>query len=502
MSTRAWVFGPRGNFEAAQELLDRTCLFRHADRVTNEGKTPAMLPYADSYAPEVVVSESALRGWQPTALIFPSGLFTPVVNGPTYQMRWRVPYEVIRRFVEHGGLVLAANLGSDAEVSRHDNPNLDEQFAGLFGARQRVFDGSPSVQRVDWADVVVQEEWKSVLPPLVGSGHLVRFCSANEPLCALQQPHIHSDLWATGRSNAPVVVGQRLGSGHCIGWITADVALTDVLSNLHAQPGILNSLEIGNSEPLSPLAGMRILFVTATEDEGRGLTKVLESRCGTGRTPVPTGRFTYVDYGVVSGVRVFHVRTRMGVHGASMLQEVVGRTATDVMVMVGGCASLAPGVQVRDVVVSTRMHDRTLGKADGDDATDLTITAHPKMRSYREPSAPVIEALRRSIAEGQEDQIHFGETMAVPYVVKSRFLRDIYKASAPQAIALDMEGAGLALSGFDLQSQWAWVKGVTDEAEKGKNDDHKEEALARAARVAVQLLKPSSLDRAGLARNH
>jgi nucleoside phosphorylase len=193
--------------------------------------------------------------------------------------------------------------------------------------------------------------------------------------------------------------------------------------------------------------------------------------------------------------------TGKGNHAAGILAErAIRRYSPLVVLFVGVAGALWDATELGDVVVGTHVYAYHGGTSEGDG-----LKARPRVWELDHGVAQIAAHVARDVEwagaptpAGHAPRVHFGPIAAGEVVHNSRvsyearLLRDGYN----DALAVEMEGAGVAQAGHLGGSPVVVVRGISDRADGTKTSDADRDwqpkaaanAAAFAARLAEQLI--------------
>lgn len=166
------------------------------------------------------------------------------------------------------------------------------------------------------------------------------------------------------------------------------------------------------------------------------------------------------------------------------------------VILTGICAGVGDGVKLGDVCVSEQIIDYDLGKvkageyqprwrAYGSDAELVTLAKHFQPKSW----ATSITTPRPG-GSSALPQVHFGPMLSGSKVVADGDMVQSLTETWTQAVGLEMEGGGVAAAAdaYGARPPILLIKGVSDRADRKKNDKWRGYAAEAAATYAIQLL--------------
>jgi nucleoside phosphorylase len=231
------------------------------------------------------------------------------------------------------------------------------------------------------------------------------------------------------------------------------------------------------------------LLVTATDIEDEVVGTWLRREVGQPLL-IKFGQQTCSVYESASLGRIVHARTSAGTTGTmgalATTVEVLSAARAELVVSVGICFGLDQAKQrLEDVAVSENVFEYERQRVTGqDEDNDLIQT-----RGDRIPASVELVSKARALRTGHGMQygIHVGPFSSGDKLVDSARFRDLLKQLNPQAIAGEMEGAGVAGACQRMNVPYVLVKGICDWATQ-KDKDHQRKAAENAMDLAMKLL--------------
>jgi nucleoside phosphorylase len=240
-----------------------------------------------------------------------------------------------------------------------------------------------------------------------------------------------------------------------------------------------------------------VLLVTATETETRLVLDALISR-GVRPGRKFLGNATYWDVGVVSAAHVYLVQVEMGSSSpgssAIVLESALVTLSPANLIMVGACFGMNPEkASMGDVVVSKQLlnyEPQRVTAVDGRDAVTLRgdrVTASERL----------LGRCRAAVQDWDGPKVHTGLVLSGEKLVDSPTFREqLISVSGGEAVAGEMEGAGLYASANARKIDWIIIKGISDWADGRKaasDGEVQESAVAAAANFCVHVLVAGGL---------
>lgn len=201
-------------------------------------------------------------------------------------------------------------------------------------------------------------------------------------------------------------------------------------------------------------------------------------------------RGTRFEVGTLKGTtcRVALALTGKGNNPAATLVERAVQQFSPVVVMFVGVAGALWGTPLGDVVVATHVYAYHGGTSEDDG-----LKARPRVWEISHEIAQLAAHLAREDEWSKEPKVHFGAVAAGEVVQNSRlsqearWIREHYN----DAIAIEMEAAGVAQAGHLSGSPVAIIRGISDRADGTKATDEdrvwQPVAAANAAEFAARL---------------
>ena len=180
-----------------------------------------------------------------------------------------------------------------------------------------------------------------------------------------------------------------------------------------------------------------------------------------------------------------------GVAAAALVDEL----GPDHLILTGICYGLRDddarsAQRLGDVVVASQLrliaHERVTQTDDG--------VRHTKRGGEVHPSPMLLDRLRSASHDWQgAATVHFGPVLSESVLVDSRSYRQHLKEREPEAIAGEMEGAGVYAAALRGKVDWALVKGICDWGYE-KGDKHQRLAADNASSFVVHMIRTGGLD--------
>lgn len=139
--------------------------------------------------------------------------------------------------------------------------------------------------------------------------------------------------------------------------------------------------------------------------------------------------------------------------------------------------------ELGDVVVATQLraveHRKVTTRADG---SEYEITRGP-----RPEAASDLLSHARVLGRARVPRVHFGPVLSLNTLVNSPAARARLRALDEEAVAGEMEAAGLYAAAEQTKRDWIIVKGISDWG-AGKTDEHQSLAARHAADFVADLI--------------
>jgi nucleoside phosphorylase len=241
----------------------------------------------------------------------------------------------------------------------------------------------------------------------------------------------------------------------------------------------------------------RVLILVVTPDERDAVLAAVRKHVGRAAVMDQACERTMYSLGSIAGTEL--MLAQAGEQGtataAGMLvtaREAIGRCCPDYVILTGICFGLRPeeGQQVGDIVVARRIQDVDRRKVTDDDGRPVIY------RGVNVGCSPVL--LDRFLA-GQPTwrgaRVHIGTVLTSNTLVSSERVVGGLREDFPDAIAGEMEGAGVyEAATLDSKPDWIIVKGISDWG-YGKTDDVQQRAARNAAEFVAHVIAGGALRR-------
>jgi nucleoside phosphorylase len=197
--------------------------------------------------------------------------------------------------------------------------------------------------------------------------------------------------------------------------------------------------------------------------------------------------------GTVGGANIVLAQSEQGTVGAGSMPWTVDNLIKHLdpvfLVLTGICYGLnsreidGGSQQVGDVIVATQLraveHRKMTTRADG---SPYEITRGP-----RPETASNLLSHARVLGRGRTPTVHFGPVLSLNTLVNSAEERARLRALDEEAIAGEMEAAGLYAAAAQAKCDWILVKGISDWGME-KTDKHQAPAARHATNFVVDLI--------------
>lgn len=265
------------------------------------------------------------------------------------------------------------------------------------------------------------------------------------------------------------------------------------LSNKHESFRIAMASQFENKQ--------KILITTATDLEDKVMARVFEQE-GIGKAIASySGRSSIGCFGEHGNVLVYHVRSSAGSIGSSGSQatiiDAVAQTKADMIISAGICFGLNEGKQVLgDIATSSRV--RLYEQQRIESRVNLFSGPNIVPRGDLSPAGVLLlDRTREARKTWTICKIHEGVFLSGEKLVDSkRFLKQLRKIE-PEAIAGEMEGAGVSSVGDRQKKEWIVIKGICDWG-YGKSKGMQDTAAQNAFLLVAKMIKSGSLNAVSL----
>jgi nucleoside phosphorylase len=193
------------------------------------------------------------------------------------------------------------------------------------------------------------------------------------------------------------------------------------------------------------------------------------------------------------GPRVVLAQSEQGTVGAGSMPWTVHNLIEElepaVLILTGICYGLDSreldgGVQeLGDLVVATQLRPMDHRKI----ATHLDGSRRETTRGPRPETPSGLLSHARALALGRRPTVHFGPVLSLNTLLNNPAERDRLRILAPEAIAGEMESAGLYAAAAATKHDWILIKGIADWG-AGKTDTHQPAAARHAADFVADLI--------------
>lgn len=241
----------------------------------------------------------------------------------------------------------------------------------------------------------------------------------------------------------------------------------------------------------------RALILVVTEAERDAVLAAARAR--TGRAPVldQAGERTIYTLGTIAGTEILLAQAgEQGTAAAAGMmitaRAAIGQSTPDCVILTGICFGLHPeeGQQVGDIVVARRVHNIDPRKVTDDEARPVI------RRGVNVGCSPVLlDRLQAGQSTWTGARVHFGTVLSSNTLVNSEKVVRELREEFPDAIAGEMEGAGVyEASTLDSKPDWIMVKAISDWGYQ-KTDQAQAAAARNAAGFVLHVMASGALRR-------
>ncbi len=203
------------------------------------------------------------------------------------------------------------------------------------------------------------------------------------------------------------------------------------------------------------------------------------------------------------GQPIVAVLSRIGkVAAATTATVLLERFGAEAIVFTGVAGGLAPGVEVGDVVVATKLLQHDLDASPIFPKYEVPLTGHARFAADTAISdalaAAAVEVLRDPVAllgpSVAEDfgltapKVHRGLLVSGDRFVSTAAESDALRSALPDALAVEMEGAAVAQVCHDFGVPFAAVRTISDRADDEAHGDFTRFVSAVASRYSLALV--------------
>ena len=248
------------------------------------------------------------------------------------------------------------------------------------------------------------------------------------------------------------------------------------------------------SKSLGYVKTARLLILVATTVERDAVLAAvwaLDPEQPVGRSFV--GAHTVFSLGVISDTELLLAQSEMGTEsvGGMTLTAVglVDNLAPDYLVCLGIAYGLRPDQQgVGDVLVSTQLKLWDPKKVMDSSAGEIIIWRGDKVLA----SVLLLDRCRSATVDWHDCTVHFGLLLTANTLVNATRLVDMLRASEPDGVGGEMEGAGVYIVGAARKVDWIVIKGISDWGIH-KEDGGQELAARNAAAFLLHVVRCGGL---------
>jgi adenosylhomocysteine nucleosidase len=248
---------------------------------------------------------------------------------------------------------------------------------------------------------------------------------------------------------------------------------------------------------MSDSPGAPIAIVAAMHEE---LAALLAQMPDEQRTRV-AGRDYWVGH--LQGQRVVAVLSRIGkVAAATTATVLMERFGARAIVFTGVAGGLAPGVEVGDVVVATRLLQHDLDASPIFPKYEVPLTGHARFATDTAISdvlaivaadvlSDPVTLLGEKVVEDfglAAPKVHRGLLISGDRFVSTSAESDALRRALPDALAVEMEGAAVAQVCHDYGVPFAAVRTISDRADDAAHGDFTRFVSSVASRYSLALV--------------
>lgn len=242
----------------------------------------------------------------------------------------------------------------------------------------------------------------------------------------------------------------------------------------------------------------RVLITTATDTEDRAFKETFADQGIFIEHTDFAGRSSVRYLGVHGGVALYHVRSSAGGDGPSGSQAVIADAIQHLnphcILSVGICAGLNPKKQaLGDIAVSTALRNYEPQRVGEKHFLGFSRTTIVPRGSRIDASALLLDRVRDMHLLGEDGRLHMGLFLSGEKLVDSLNFRSQLLEIEPEAIALEMEGAGITSVADRNRIEWIIIKGICDFAAE-KRKDAQLLAANNAFGLVARLIKRGALN--------
>ena len=172
------------------------------------------------------------------------------------------------------------------------------------------------------------------------------------------------------------------------------------------------------------------------------------------------------------------------VHTIHAIYNNLGSINVKSIVMIGCCAGLKDDLPMGSVIISKEVVAYTVVKA------TKGFLNKPKLieRGFKYHSQPIFNCFATAINQQEfEFTIKTGQVLSGDILMNNRRIKKELINKYPDAIALEMEGAGVSAAASGHKIQWILVKGISDSAVNKKGSENQERATRNAIEVCEKV---------------
>jgi len=261
------------------------------------------------------------------------------------------------------------------------------------------------------------------------------------------------------------------------------------------------------SGPLAPAAGSaakelsRTLIVVVPDVERTAVLEQVRALTGTAPVRRHLPLHTVYELGRISATEVMLAQVGQGTvrpdSGAAAVTELISELRPDHILLTGICYGLKErdpswGQRLGDVVVAEQL--RLIGHQRVGQAGDEGEVTYQSRGGEVHPSPKLVDRFRSAGLDWRGTAaVHTGPVLSESVLVDSTTYRQRLIAQHPEAIAGEMEGAGVYAAAMRGKVDWGLVKGISDFG-YAKSYRHQAMAAGNAASFVVHMMAVGGLD--------